>query len=119
MSLFFSNMLLGQISTEVPKGKGRIVSFAGTDPDIRRLTTGSMSERVLGYLYLSGVPCVGRDIAAGIKSNSSRVSKTLKDLISLGEVDVIKHDGCVTEYGLTPQGLQALKATTAFAELKP
>jgi len=58
MSLFFSNMLLGQISTEVPKGKGRIVSFAGTDPDIR-LTTGSMSERVLGYLYLSGVPCRG------------------------------------------------------------
>ena len=118
MSLFFSNMLLGQISTEVPKGKGRMVSFAGTDPDIR-LTTGSMSERVLGYLYLSGVPCVGRDIAAGIKSNSSRVSKTLKDLISLGEVEVIKHDGCVTEYGLTPQGLQALKATTVFAELKP
>lgn len=118
MSLFFSNMLLGQISTEVPKGKGRIVSFAGTDPDTR-LTTGSMSERVLGYLYLSGVPCVGRDIAAGIKSNSSRVSKTLKDLISLGEVEVIKHDGCVTEYGLTPQGLQALKATTVFAELKP
>lgn len=118
MSSFLSNMLHGRLPTEVPKGQGRTVSFAGSDADIR-LTTGSMRERVLGYLYLSGVPNVARDIATGIKSNPSRVTKTLKDLIDLGDVIAIKHDGCITEYGLTPQGLKTLQASSVFAGLKP
>lgn len=118
MSLFFSNMLLGRLPTSVPKGKGRVVSFAGADSDIR-LTTGSMRERVLGFLYLSGIPSVSRDIATGIKSNPSRVTKTLKDLADLGEVEAIKHEGCVKEYSLTAQGIKTLKASPVFAELKP
>lgn len=93
MSLFFSRMLLVRLPTDVPNGKGRVVSFAGSDRDIRRIT-GSMRERVLGFLYLSGIPCVARDIAAGIKSNPSRVTRTLKGLIDVGEVEAIKHEGC-------------------------
>lgn len=108
-------MLLGRISTEVPKGRGRVVSFAGTDSDIR-LTTGSMRERVMGYLYLNGVPSVARDIAAGIKSNPSRVTKTLKDLIDLGEVEGIKHEGCVMEYSLTAAGIKTSQQSALFAE---
>lgn len=118
MTSFFSNMLLGRISTDVPKGKGRVVSFAGSDSDIR-LTTGSMRERVLGCLYLNGVPSTAREIATGIKSNPSLVTKTLKDLIALGDAEAIKHEGCVAEYGLTPEGLKTLEASAVFAELKP
>jgi predicted transcriptional regulator with HTH domain len=118
MSLFFSNMLLGRLPTDVPKGKGRVVSFAGADSDIR-LATGTMRERVLGYLYLSGIPSVSRDIATGIKSNPSRVTKTLKDLSDLGEVEAIKHEGCVMEYSLTAKGAEALQRSPVFAELKP
>lgn len=118
MSLFFSRMLLGRLPTDVPKGMGRVVSFAGSDSDIR-LTTGTMRERVLGFLYLSGIPCVARDIATGIKSNPSRVTKTLKDLIDAGEVESIKHEGCVMEYSLTAQGVTALKASQVFAGLRP
>ena len=118
MSAFFSNMLLGRISTDVPIGKGRFVSFAGPDNDIR-LTTGSMRERVLGYLYLNGVPSVAREIANGINSNPSRVTKTLKDLVDLGEVDGIKHEGCVMEYSLTARGTNTLKSSSVFAGLAP
>lgn len=118
MSLFLSNMLLGRLSTEVPKGKGRMISFAGSDSDIR-LTTGSMRERVLGFLCLNGCPSIARDIVAGIKSNPSRVTKTLKDLIELGEVEGIKHEGCVMEYSLTASGHKALKASSLFVDLKP
>lgn len=94
------------------------MSFAGSDSDIR-LTTGSMRERVLGFLYLNGIPSVARDIAAGIKSNPSRVTKALKDLIELGEVQAIKLEGCVMEYSLTAQGTKTLKASPVFAGLKP
>lgn len=116
MSPYLSNMLLGRLPTEVPKGKGRFVSFSAADSDIR-LTTGSMRERILGFLYLNGIPGVARDIAAAIKSNPSRVTKTLKDLIELGEVESIKHEGCVTEYSLTTRGARILKGSPLFAEL--
>lgn len=117
MTAFFSNMLLGQLPTFVPKGQGRVVSFAGADSDIR-LTTGSMRERVLGCLYLNGCPSVARDIATSIASNPSRVIKTLKALIDAGEVVGVKCDGCVTEYYLTPRGCQVLKSSPSFADLK-
>ena len=117
MSTFLADMLHGRLPTVVPKGKGRVISFAGSDTDIR-LTTGSMRERVLGFLYLNGVPCVARDIAAGIKSNPTRVTKTLKDLIELGEVTAIKHEGCVMEYSLTAQGVTSLKASPVLSELQ-
>ena len=118
MSPFLSKMLLGNIPTDVPKGKGRLITFAGQDSDIR-LTTGSMRERVTGYLYLNGIPSVARDIASGIKSNPTRVTKTLKELVDLGEVENIKHEGCVMEYALTPLGIKTLKASAVFSELKP
>jgi hypothetical protein len=118
MSPFLSKMLLGQIPKEVPKGKGRVVTFAGQDSDIR-LTTGSMRERVMGYLFLNGIPSVARDIATGIKSNPTRVTKTLKELVELSEVENIKHEGCVMEYALTSQGIKSLKDSPVFSELKP
>ena len=118
MSQFFSDMLHGRLPTTPHKGHGRVVSFAGSDADMR-LTTGSMRERVLGYLFLSGVPSVARDIAAGINSNPSRVTKTIKELIEQREVEGIKHEGCVTEYALTAAGIKALKASATFAGLTP
>jgi len=111
-------MLHGRLSTVVPKGKGRMVSFSGSDSDIR-LTTGTMRERVLGFLYLNGIPSVARDIATGIKSNPSRVTKTLKEVIDLGEVEAIKHEGCVMEYSLTVKGIKNLKASPVFEGMKP
>ncbi len=117
MTLFLSNMLHGRLSTEVPKGKGRVVSFAEPEPDLR-LTTGTMRERVLGFLYLTGSPCVAREIAAGIMSNPSRVIKTLKTLIDNGEVLDIKCKGCVTEYLLTEDGRKTLKCSPEFSQLK-
>ena len=114
MSLFLSDMLHGRLSTEVPKGKGRMVTFSGSDSDIR-LITGPIRERVLGYLYLNGVPSVARDIAAGIKSNQSRVTRILKDLIEQGEVLGIKHDSCVMEYSLTEQGQRLMMSSTIFS----
>lgn len=110
-------MLLGRLPTDVTKGKGRMISFAGSDSDIR-LMTGRMRERVLGYLYLSGIHSVSGDIAAGIKSNPSGVTKTLKELIDLGEFKIIKHEGCVMEYSLTVQGIKTLRASAMFADLR-
>lgn len=117
MSAFFSDMLLGRIPSAPPKNRGRIISFAGPEADIR-LTTGSMRERVLGYLYLNGGPVVARDISNGIISNPSRVIKTLKSLIDAGEVSDIKCTGCVTEYTLTERGTKSLKALPVFSDLK-
>lgn len=117
MTAFFSDMLLGRLLTDVPKRKGRLVSFSGPDIDIR-LTTGSMRERVLAYLYLNGVPCMARDIAGGIKSNPSRVTKALKDMIEVGEVEAIKHEGCVMEYALTNLGITGFKLTADYLNLK-
>lgn len=118
MSEFFSNMLLGRLPTEVPKGKGRVVSFSGSDNDIR-LVTGSMRERVVGFLFMNGIPSVARDIAAGIKSNPARVTKVLKDLVDAGEVEAIKHEGCVMEYSLTARAIKILKASPVFINLMP
>ena len=111
-------MLFGRLPTDVPKGRGRVVTFSGMDHDIR-LTTGSMRERVLGFLYLNGGPSVARDIAAGIMSNPSRVIKTLKVLIDSGEAVDIQCKGCIREYLLTEQGRDALKCLPSFPELKP
>lgn len=105
MGKFFVDMLYGRLSTQVPTDGGRSVSFACQDADIR-LATGPMRERVLGYLLLNGVPSMAREIAAAIGTNQSRVTKTLKDLVDEGEVEPIKHDGCVTEYALTVKGLR-------------
>jgi predicted transcriptional regulator len=96
-------MLLGRLPSAAPKSKGRVISFASPDSDIC-LTTGSMRERVLGFLYLNGGPSVVRDIAAGIMSNPSRVTKSLKSLIDAGEVTAVKCEGCITEYSLTAHG---------------
>jgi hypothetical protein len=35
-------------------------------------------ERVLGFVYLNGGPCIALEIAAGIMSNPSRVIKHSK-----------------------------------------
>ncbi len=110
-------MLLGRLPTDVPKWKGRMISFAGSASDIR-LMTGRMRELVLGYLYLSGILSVSWDIAAGIKSKPSGVTKTLKDLIDLGEFEIIKHEGCVMEYYLAVQGIKTLRASAMFTDLR-
>lgn len=117
MSHFLSDMLHGRLPTDAPKGRGRMVTFSGSDHDIR-LTTGSMRERVLGFLYLNGGPSLAREIATGIMSNPSRVIKTLRALIDTGDVIDIKCKGCVTEYFLTSHGHNVLKCSPAFAELK-
>jgi len=49
------------------------------------------------------------------------MSQFLADMLHgvAGEAEAIKHEGCVTEYGLTPQGLTVLKSSPVFAGLKP
>ena len=55
MTAFFSDMLLGRLPTDVPKGRGRTVSFSGSDVDIR-LITGTMHERVQGFCISAAFP---------------------------------------------------------------
>lgn len=94
---FFSQMLLGNLPNV--QTRGRVVNFSAAEIDIK-FTTGSMNERVIGYLTSSGSPATAKEIAVGIDSDPGRVMRTLKQLISSGAIECIKHDGCVTEYVL-------------------
>ena len=97
MSRYFSQMLLGNL----PKThqKGRPVTFSSAEIDIN-LTTGSMRERVLGYLAQVNLPSTAKDIAEGIGSDTGRVNRILQQLLSSDQVAMIKVEGAVKEYHL-------------------
>lgn len=104
MSQFFSDMLLGKLPTSTPELKGRSVLFAGQEGTGIRLTTGSMSERVLGYLYLRDVPCPPQEVAVGVNSNLTWAKRTLCKLIELGEVIATQQPDGIVHYALSADG---------------
>ena len=95
MNRFLSSMLLGNL----PKThhKGRSVTFSSAEIDIN-LTTGSMRDRVLGYLAQVNLPSTAKDIAEGIGSDAGRVNRVLQQLLANGQVEMIKVEGAVKEY---------------------
>jgi hypothetical protein len=84
---------------EVPKPSslGRSIKFEESDPDIR-FSTGTMHERVMGYLKERDEPLSAKDIATGIGSTTSRVYVQLKRLAANRFIEVINVDGFHPEY---------------------
>lgn len=80
-----------------PQKRGRMVRFGQEEPDID-LATGSMPERILAYLTRNLGPATAKEIAVGIGSNNSRVTRILQQLLKEQKIKNIKIDGCVTEY---------------------
>ena len=76
---------------------GRFIKFDKTEPDIR-FATGTMRERVIGYLQARNEPLTAKDIALGISSNTSRVYTQLKKLVEEGVLEVFSHNGFHPEY---------------------
>lgn len=71
--------------------------FGQEELDIQ-LATGSMPERIQTYLLRNQCPATVKEIAAGIGSNSSRVTRIVQQLCKEQKVRCIKIEGCVTEY---------------------
>ena len=95
MASIISTLLFKQIP--VQHNPGRFIKFDKTDPDIR-FSTGTMRERVIGYLEARDEPLTAKDIALGISSNTSRVYAQLKKLVGEGVLDVFSHNGFHPEY---------------------
>ena len=83
-----------------PVRPGRIIRFGNEEPDIQ-FATGTLEERILSYMSSINYPMTAREIATGIGSNASRVTKGLKSLIKSRKVAVVEVDGCVREYSLS------------------
>lgn len=86
---------------------GRSIKFDVSDIDIR-FSTGTMHERVVGYLLLRGEPLTAKEIALGIGSTTSRVYAQLKRLLSERIVEAISVDGFHPEY-VVRQSTQAIR----------
>jgi hypothetical protein len=99
MSSIVSTILFKKIPQQ--QSAGRFIKFDKTDPDIR-FSTGTMRERVIGYLAARNEPLTAKDIALGISSNTSRVYAQLKKLVGEGVLDVVSHNGFHPEYVIRP-----------------
>ena len=82
-----------------PVNRGRVVRFGVDEPDIL-FSTGTLEQRIQMFLTVTSCPVTAKEIAAGIGSNASRVTKGLKLLAESNKVSVINVDGCVREYTL-------------------
>jgi len=83
-----------------PVRPGRVIRFGSEEPDIQ-FATGTLEQRVLWYMASVNYPMTAREIATGIGSNASRVTKGLKSLAKINKVVVVEIDGCVREYSLS------------------
>lgn len=94
-----SSILRTILFKEIPKPPniGRTIKFDVSDPDIR-FATGTMHERVLGYLKTRDEPLTAKEIALGIGSTTSRVYVQLKRLVSDRTLSVISVEGFHPEY---------------------
>src|SRR5574343_690892 len=63
-----------------PQKRGRMVRFGQEEPDIL-LATGAMPARILAYLKRNQCTSTAKEIATGIGSNNSRVTRVLKQLL--------------------------------------
>ena len=97
MRSIISSVLYGVESAH--KVKGRVIKFDMEEPPIE-LATGTMEERIVLLLKQRGYPLKGSEIAAGISSNVSRVTKSLKFLVAKGSIVAVDVPGCVKEYYL-------------------
>ena len=80
--------------------KGRLVRFGNEEPDIQ-LVTGPMEDCILIYLQRNSCPVTAKEITAGLGcKGASRVTRTLQLLVKQKKLQIIKIDGCVTEYEL-------------------
>lgn len=95
MSSILQRLLLKPVPQ--PQSRGRVVRFGQEEPDIH-LATGSMPERIVAYLTRNQCPATAKEIAHGIASNNSRVTRILQQLLKEKKIRCIKIDGCVTEY---------------------
>ncbi len=81
---------------------GRVIRFDQREVNIN-FATGSMEERILSFMKHEDCPLTTREIAAGINSNTSRITQTLSRLILEKKVNKIKLDGCVSQYCLAKE----------------
>ena len=94
-----SSILKTILFNEVPKPSNvsRSIKFDVSDIDIR-FSTGTMRERVVGYLSVSREPLTAKEIASGIGSTTSRVYVQLKRLLSDRVIEAISVEGFHPEY---------------------
>lgn len=97
MKSIISSVLFGVEATH--KSRGRVIKFDTEEPTIE-LATGTMEERIILLLKQRVRPLKGSEIAMGISSNTSRVTKSLKALIAKGAIVAVDVPGCVKEYSL-------------------
>lgn len=97
MSSILSQLLFKPIPA--PQKRGRVIRFGQEEPDIQ-LVTGSMEERIILFLLRHQCPATAKEVANGIGSSGSRVTRILQQLVKAGKVHNIKIEGCVTEYEL-------------------
>lgn len=95
MSSILTQLLIKPVPQ--PALRGRVIRFGHEEPDIQ-LATGAMPERMLAYLKRNQCPATAKEIATGIGSNSSRVTRVLQQLLKEQKIRCIKIDGCVMEY---------------------
>ncbi len=81
---------------------GRVIRFDQREVSIN-FATGSMEERILSFMKHEDCPLTTREIAAGINSNTSRITQTLSRLMLEKKVNKVKLDGCVSQYCLAKE----------------
>jgi hypothetical protein len=89
--------LLFRTKTDHPKG--RVIRFDENVPDIK-LSTGTLTERIIAALEHATHPLTAKEIADCIGTSQPRSSSKVRQLISEGIVAEVKLDGCITEYML-------------------
>ena len=97
MKSMLSQLLFDPIPA--PPKCGRTVRFDIDEPDIL-LSTGSLEQRISTLMQAHGYPMTGREIAAGIGSNTSQVNRGLRVLIAHGQIEALNIPGSVKEYAL-------------------
>lgn len=101
MRSILSQLLIHPVPT--PHKRGRVVRFGQEEPDIQ-LATGTMEERIQAFLKRNQCPATAKEIAVGIGTNNSRVTRVIQQLVKSGRVHIVKIEGCVTEYELAIGG---------------
>ena len=89
-----SSLLFGSKATHP---KGRVIKFDENIADIK-LSTGTLSQRVIAALEHTTHPMTAKEIADRISAAPPRVYTKIKQLVEDGVLAEVKPDGCVTEY---------------------
>ena len=63
-----------------PQHRGKVVRFSVDEPDIH-FVTGNTEKRILLFMKAAVCPLTVKEVAVGISSNPSRVTKPLKTLM--------------------------------------